>query len=140
MAADENKSGDIDEEQLAKCFAELGFYNARAKNTEAEIREWVRREHRRADVDGDGKVSLKEFVAYYNQYIVGHRRLFDDVYDLGSMLGSGSFGNVLKVRRRRRRPSRPLRGGHPRRRGLRLGCTLVGRRRRGRMTRRRSWR
>ena len=113
MVADENKSGDIDEEQLAKCFAELGFSNARAKNSEAEVREWVKKEHRRADVDGDGKVSLKEFVAYYNQYIVGHRRLFDDVYELGSMLGSGSFGNVLKVRWPRAGRTR-LVGGGPR--------------------------
>ena len=97
MRVDTNKTGDINEEQLGRCFAELGFSNARAKTTEAEVREWVRREHRRADTDGDGKVSFNEFVAYYNQYIVGHRRQFEDVYELGNQLGAGSFGSVLKV-------------------------------------------
>ena len=101
--ADSDKTGDINEEQLAKCFAELGFSNARAKTTDSEIKEWVKREHKRADADNDGRVTFDEFVVYYNQYIVGHRRNFDDLYELGGVLGAGSFGSVLKVGSRKGR-------------------------------------
>ena len=55
---DEDHSGDIGVDQMAKCFVELGFSNARAKKSDDEFKEWVKREHKRADADKDGKVSV----------------------------------------------------------------------------------
>ena len=102
---DENKSGYLDLEQMQKCFAELGYVAARAKRTEEEVKEWVRREFKRADTDKDGKVQMAEFVAYYNQYIAGARKHFEDLYEIKEALGKGAFGLVLKAVRKQRTQS-----------------------------------
>ena len=41
----------------------------------------------------------EEFIDYYNKFVVGHRRQFEDTYELGSQIGKGAFGNVYRARR-----------------------------------------
>lgn len=55
---DASRRGSLGEEELYNCFTELGFSNGRQNKTEAEIREWVRRELKRGDKAGDGKLSV----------------------------------------------------------------------------------
>ncbi len=95
---DADNSGDIDEDELLRCFADLGFKNARAKSTDGELREWVRRELKKGSKKGGGKLSLDEFIEYYNRYIVGHRRVFEDTYELGAQIGKGAFGAVFRAK------------------------------------------
>ncbi len=95
---DSNKNGQIDEDELAMCLQELQVrINGRQRKTEEEVREWVRRELRRNDTDGDGQLNFDEFVEYYNSYISQNRRPFDDCYKVTAHLGKGAFASVKKV-------------------------------------------
>ena len=55
---DRGRSGYLDEEGLLACFAELGFANGRQNKTDDEMRQWVRREIKKGDVEGNGKLSV----------------------------------------------------------------------------------
>ena len=64
---DQNKDGQIDEDELALCLQGLQVrINGRQRKTEEEVRDWVRKELKRNDTDGDGQLSFDEFVEYYN--------------------------------------------------------------------------
>ena len=92
-------SGAVSEEGLSRCFADMGFSNGRQNKNEAEMREWVRRELKKGDKKGDGVLTLSEFVDYYNRYVVGHRRQFEDTYELSQQIGKGAFGAVFRAKR-----------------------------------------
>ena len=50
--------GGLGEDELLRCFADLGFSNGRQNKTDDEMREWVKRELKRGDKKGDGKLSV----------------------------------------------------------------------------------
>ena len=51
-------SGKMSEEELLRCFGDLGFSNGRQHKTEDEQKKWVRQELRKGDKAGDGKLSV----------------------------------------------------------------------------------
>ena len=116
---DRDRSGFIEEDELATCFSELAVrVNGRAKNKgEAEIREWVAREFRRADANQDGKFSFDEFVTYYNRFVGANRRQFADRYEMGRELQSRRLR--LRARGEGRRHGRAGGGEAGRRRSRR---------------------
>ena len=81
--------------------------NKSAKNVTADAEAkpdpavlWMRAEFRGADKDADDKLSLDEFVAYYNSRLGKMRPKFDARYKLSeSMLGKGAFGVVHRAER-----------------------------------------
>ena len=95
---DQNKDGQIDEDELALCLQGLQVrINGRQRKTEEEVRDWVRKELKRNDTDGDGQLSFDEFVEYYNSYISQNRRSFEDTYKVTAHLGKGAFATVKKA-------------------------------------------
>jgi hypothetical protein len=40
-----------------------------------------------------------DFVDYYNRFVVGHRRNFEETYELGQQIGRGAFGNVFRSKK-----------------------------------------
>ncbi len=96
---DSSKAGALDEADLLRCFTELGFSNGRQNRSEDELKEWARKELKRGDKKGAGKLTYEDFVDYYNRYIVGHRRHFEHTYELGQQIGKGAFGAVFRAKR-----------------------------------------
>ena len=95
---DIDRSGGIDEEELALCFSELAVrVNGRQRKTKEEVREWVQREFKRNDKNKDGQLSFDEFVEYYNKFISHSRRSFEDTYKITEHLGKGAFASVKKA-------------------------------------------
>ena len=84
---------------MLRCFIELGFSNGRQNRSDEEMRTWAGKELKRGNKKGDGKLSYEEFVDYYNKFIVGHRRKFEETYELGLQIGKGAFGFVFKAKR-----------------------------------------
>ena len=89
----------LDVDALLRCFIELGFSNGRQNRSDEEMRTWAGKELKRGNKKGDGKLSYEEFVDYYNKFIVGHRRKFEETYELGLQIGKGAFGFVFKAKR-----------------------------------------
>ena len=95
---DQNKDGQIDEDELALCLQGLQVrINGRQRKTEEEVRDWVRKELKRNDSNGDGQLSFDEFVEYYNTYISQNRRSFEDTYKVTAHLGKGAFATVKRA-------------------------------------------
>ena len=95
---DVNKDGQIDEDELALCLQDLQVrINGRQRKTEEEVRDWVRKELKRHDSNGDGQLSFDEFVEYYNTYISTNRRSFEDTYKVTAHLGKGAFASVKRA-------------------------------------------
>ena len=53
-----SRSGNMNEDELLRCFYELGFSNGRQNKTEDEMRKWVHQELKKGDKAGDGKLSV----------------------------------------------------------------------------------
>lgn len=95
---DVNKDGQIDEDELALCLQELQVrINGRQRKTEQDVRDWVRKELKRNDSNGDGELSFDEFVEYYNTYISQNRRSFEETYKVTAHLGKGAFASVKRA-------------------------------------------
>ena len=54
----ESKSGQMDEDELLRCFGELGFSNGRQNKSDEDMRKWVRQELKKGDKAGNGKLSV----------------------------------------------------------------------------------
>lgn len=96
---DTDKSGSLDEAALHRCFTDLGFSNGRQNRTDEDTKEWVRKELKRGDKKGTGRLGYDDFVEYYNRYVVGHRRQFEHTFELGQQIGQGAFGAVYRAKR-----------------------------------------
>ena len=96
---DSANKGGLVEDDLLRCFTDLGFSNGRQNKTGDELRDWVRRELKRGNKKGTGSLSHDEFVDYYNKFVVGHRRRFEETYELGQQIGKGAFGFVFRAKR-----------------------------------------
>ena len=93
-------SGDgMVDNDLLRCFLDLGFSNGRQNKTDDELKEWARKELKKGNKKGDGRLSHEEFVEYYNKFVVGHRRRFEETYEMGQQIGKGAFGSVFKANR-----------------------------------------
>ena len=53
-----SKSGQMDEDELLRCFGELGFSNGRQNKSDEDMRKWVRQELKKGDKAGHGKLSV----------------------------------------------------------------------------------
>ena len=98
---DANNSGTIDAQELASILSDLKMHVGRSQRTEEQMQEWVARELKRSDSNGDGELSFDEFVAYYNSFVSRHRSQWDELYTIhhSSELGSGAFGVVVRGER-----------------------------------------
>ena len=56
---DSTRSGDMDADELARCFTDLGFCTGRQNKSDDEMKEWVRRELKKANKKGDGKLTVR---------------------------------------------------------------------------------
>ena len=97
-----NSTGEgVTEDDLLRCFLDLGFSNGRQNKDDGQLKEWAKRELKKGATQkrGDGKLSVEEFVEYYNKFVVGHRRQFEETYEMGGQIGKGAFGLVFKAKR-----------------------------------------
>jgi len=94
---DKDSSGSIDIKELGGLLSDLKLHVGRANRTEHQMYEWVQRELRRSDVNGDGVLSFEEFLDYYNKFVARHRSQCAELYNVTDhVLGSGAFGVVLR--------------------------------------------
>jgi len=94
---DKDSSGTIDIKELGGLLSDLKLHVGRANRTEHQMHEWVQRELRKSDINGDGVLSFEEFLDYYNKFVARHRSQCAELYNMSEhVLGSGAFGVVLR--------------------------------------------
>ena len=74
---DKDGNGTIDASELAGLLADLRMHVGRTRRTEEQMQEWVKRELRKSDANGDGVLSFEEFLSYYNSFVARHRSQCD---------------------------------------------------------------
>ena len=94
---DRDGNGTIDMNELGCLLADLKLHVGRAKRSEAQTKEWIQREMRKSDTNGDGVLSFEEFCTYYNKFVAQHRSQMSELYSINTddVLGKGAFGVVV---------------------------------------------
>ena len=64
---DRDGSGTIDSSELAGLLGDMRMHVGRTHRTEEQMKQWVLRELRKSDANGDGVLSFEEFLTYYVQ-------------------------------------------------------------------------